>query len=415
MWLEARRKFSCALRQAVFASCSFFLCVEPSAHPKEELVWSASGKFDGFSLYADKSMVSPKSAAFSGDGSVLWVNALEAGKTLAFDVSGKRKLWEAGHCFDKADALRHAEMSKRVHPPFDQPKIPLGWCGKPVEMAFSPDGKTLWVSSYRKSFDANASMSSSVTALSAMTGERVGSLPSGPIPKMLATSPDGKMLAVTNWGDNTMDVWDISSGPGSASLKWRVVVGGQLPKSDMFGDRDKNCGLCLRGTVFSPDSGILLVARMSGNARIDVVSSKTGELAGWLKSPGFPVRHLSSDGKWLYATSTKGAFVARAKWSDVIGVSSPIGGELHWEKIGLGGAARTVSVGGGMAVVAVHGKGEVVLLRAGEERGDFEVVWRGKAPLYPVGAAMSGDGKRFAVTSQGVDGKEGHKVAVWSR
>lgn len=43
------------------------------------------------------------------------------------------------------------------------------------------------------------------------TDEIIRLFETGPLPKMITTSPDGSRIAVTHWGNNTVGVLDISS------------------------------------------------------------------------------------------------------------------------------------------------------------------------------------------------------------
>lgn len=366
--------------------------------------------FGGGASILVKELVSPKSALFSPDGKTLWVNALESGKTLAIEADTLKVKWSAEHCFSAEEGREHERLGAPFGDAFRQPNPQKSWCGKPVEMALSPDGNVLWVSSYRKSFDTGAVMASSVTALDARTGRRLGSLPSGPIPKMLTVSPDGSTLAVTNWGDNGVTLWDVSEGPKKTKAKKHFYVEGRLSHEKMKGNRDKNCGLCLRGTVFSPDGKFLLVARMSGAGTINAYDAKTGEPRGAIRGPEWmPVRHLATSNERLYASSTSGALVARLPWAEM--EKSMTKGAATWEVIKAGGSVRTIAVSEPYAAAAVHGRKEMLLLKADDV---FEIIKRVPAPAFPVGAAISADGKKAAATAQGVNGVGGHRVGVWN-
>jgi len=83
--------------------------------------------------------------------------------------------------------------------------------GKPVEMAVSHNGKYLWVPYYRRSFDLNASSPSAMAIIDMQTDKVVRVMPTGPLPKYVAISPDSRQAVVTHWGDNTVGALDISA------------------------------------------------------------------------------------------------------------------------------------------------------------------------------------------------------------
>ena len=136
--------------------------------------------------------------------------------------------------------------------------------GKPVEMTLSHGGRYLWITYYRRDYDISAQSPSAVAIVDTLNDEIVRVMPTGPIPKYVAISPDGQTAAITHWGDNTVALIDIGS-PSATDFKYTqlLIVEKHLSQADKGGtDRDATCGFCLRGTVFSPDSRFLFVARM---------------------------------------------------------------------------------------------------------------------------------------------------------
>lgn len=78
---------------------------------------------------------------------------------------------------------------------------------------------------YRRSFDDNASSPSAVAIIDTTTDKIVRVMPTGPLPKMLATSPDNHYVAVTHWGDNTVGLIDIASdNPMNFHYVWHSVI-----------------------------------------------------------------------------------------------------------------------------------------------------------------------------------------------
>ena len=121
---------------------------------------------------------------------------------------------------------------------------------------------------YRRSYDKNAESPSAVAIIDTELDEIVRVMPTGPLPKMIASSEDGKYMAITHWGDNTIGIIDIASDTvANFNYVKHLVVDRKLTlkyKEGVKINRDAQCGYCLRGTVFSPDSKYLLVGRMGG-------------------------------------------------------------------------------------------------------------------------------------------------------
>ena len=227
----------------------------------------------------DPDVLSPKSVRFSRDGAKLYVNALEGGTTLVYAWPSLRKLHRIVHRFGPADSAlfggARTVFGYPYHglPPGGDPNV---FVGRPVESALSADGRWLFVPYYRRSFDRSAQSPSALAVVDAESDRIVRVLPTGPIPKYVAASPDGRLLAVTHWGDNTVGLLDVASGdPARFRYVARLVVERALDQTPFGGaDRDTACGYCLRGTVFTPDARTLLVARMHGGG----VAAQSGAL-----------------------------------------------------------------------------------------------------------------------------------------
>ena len=78
-----------------------------------------------------------------------------------------------------------------------------------------------------------------------------------------------------------------------------VIIDSKLNTSNITGDRDTNCGFCLRGTVFTPDNKYILVARMGGGG-IAVINKQTNSYIGTIRNVPLTPRHLVQDGNTLY-------------------------------------------------------------------------------------------------------------------
>ena len=204
----------------------------------------------------DRDIASPKSAGFHPDGSRLYVNSLEGCATVVYDARTMRKLKVISHRFEPAADTRWATPSGFYPWTHYTDGARRPFSGKPVEMAFSHHGRYLWVPYYRRSFDINAQDSSAVAVIDTRTDSIVRMFETGPLPKMVATSNGGDLLAITHWGDNTVGLIDIS---GERPDTWRhlqpIVIGKKLQLDfplDRSVDRDSKSGLLLRGTIFTP-------------------------------------------------------------------------------------------------------------------------------------------------------------------
>lgn len=354
---------------------------------------------------------------FLPDGSKVYVNSLEGFVTLVYDPKELRRIRIIRHRFDESNA---ALIS--AQPPFDyqfqpehaeQPNI---FSGKPVEMEFTHGGRYLWVSYYHRSYDPNSLDPSAVAVVDTSSDSIVAVLPSGPIPKYLAASPDGKWLAMVHWGDNTIGFVDISGSTASYKLGPLVTVEHRLnfqPKPDEKLDRDKQCGFCLRGAVFTADSKFLLVGKLSGGgiAVIDVAQMKyLGTVWGMEPTP----RHLalSQDGKTLYVSSNVGGYVSKFETDAIVqaaGTKHPSVRALAKTKVGYGARTIALSPDGRWVYAAVNGESKLAVLRA----LDLALIAKIRVDSFPVGLAVSPDGRQVWVTSQGRSLHGGNSVSVY--
>ena len=181
-------------------------------HPKIGNVWSGGGLQVTFltrkQQYSssetetlDKDIHSPKSVNFHPSGRKYYVNSLEGGKTVVYDFRTGEKLKVIRHRFDSSDSALWAPESGLFH--FNHSyEHPERFDGKPVESTFSHDGRYLWIPYYRRSYDLNAQEPSAMAVIDTSTDEIIRMFETGPLPKMVATSPDGTRLAVTHWGND---------------------------------------------------------------------------------------------------------------------------------------------------------------------------------------------------------------------
>jgi DNA-binding beta-propeller fold protein YncE len=354
----------------------------------------------------DEDVISPKSINFYPDGTKIYVNALEGLATLVYSLPDLKKIAVIPHIFTAANAnlFKNGETTVFDYQYYSRKNNLNVFSGKPVEGTFSKDGRYFFAPYYRRDFDHRASDPSAMAIIDTRIDQIVRVMPTGPLPKMVAVSPDGALLAVTHWGDNTIGLMDISSGDAAkfAYVK-RLVVEPKLNTANIGGNRDKNCGHCLRGTVFTPDGLNLLVGRMSGGG-VAVFSMPNGEYEGGFTDFSPSPRHLVVDSKGnLYSSDSREGTVNRVNLAAALDslkdspkrlVSGPKGDSLF-----VGSLPRTVALSPHekSLYAVLHGQGELVRV----DLDSFKVVERKKVCPRPVGLDVSRNGQFLGLTSQG--------------
>lgn len=372
----------------------------------------------------DRDIDSPKSASFSPDGKKIYVNSLEGGKTVVFDALGTEKRGVVQHKFDGTEKF----IDKK--PPFDYSwpakiKAPNKFSGKPVESVSSHGGKFLWVPYYRRNFDENGSAPAAMAIVDADNLRIVRVVGTGPIAKYVQVSPDGHFLAVSHWGDNTVGLFDIrAKQPADFKEVAKLVVDKPLSKKEMVGNRDKNCGFCLRGLAYSKDSRYLFVARMrkGGIAIFDLEAKPKPRYLGTVfgLDPGPRDLQISADGEFLYSGSNASGFIVEVRVQALLeqfqNKSTGAAVTVTPEEIG----ARKVFAGTGVRSIKLTTDGKY-LFAAVNKISELHVYSTkemkriSKIPVdsYPVGLALSPDGRQAWVTSQGNGLKGGNSVGVY--
>lgn len=367
----------------------------------------------------DRDITSPKSAAFHPDGTRLYVNSLEGCATVVYDARSFRKLKVINHRFKSGKGGMWAPPSGYYPWRHYQKGDSRPFGGKPVEMAFSHGGRYLWVPYYRRSFDLNAQDPSALAVIDTRTDSIVKMFETGPLPKMVAISHSGKLLAVTHWGDNTVGLIDISS---PSPMAWKhlppVVIGRKLQLDfplDRPVDRDAKSGLLLRGTVFTPDDSHMLIGCMGGS--IAVVNVAAHKHVGFFNDV-YNVRHIAISGGYYYASCNVSGTLWRVPVDSVASAMSrgmKAGRRTFsargWQSVKVGGGARTLAVtpDGRYTLVACNSTSCLAVV----DNRTFKLVAAIPCDSYPVGLALDPEGKIAAVTSQGRKGKGGNSVNLF--
>jgi DNA-binding beta-propeller fold protein YncE len=379
----------------------------------------------------DEQIDSPKSARFDANGERVFVNSLEANKTLIYDANQFTKLGSVSHEFTAKDAGLFHEKNPPFGYEFDEGLThghPDIFTGKPVESELTHDGKYLWVPYYRRDYDGKGTNPSAVAIIDTSTNQIVRVMATGPISKYVLASPDGKFMAVSHWGDNTLLLIDIRK-PDPADFKYvsHIVIDEVLALDTLKGvNRDKECGLCLRGLAYSKDSRFLFVARMGKKGGVAVIDLQAHGEPKYLGSfSGMPLKPrdilVSPDGRWLYISSTLAGYVSRIPVATVVesftqptkvpGALPPLLRPLKgFEKAFVGQGPRSIRLtpDGKYLFASVYGMSRVVAV----ETDRMKVVAAMAADPFPVGMAMSPKGDQLWITCQSHQGIGGNAVDV---
>lgn len=365
----------------------------------------------------DPYMFSPKSVRFAPGSKEVYVNALEGFSTLVYDPVQLKRTHVIVHRFRKQQQkLFDGESGESWYsmPKEFLPRKNL-FNGKPVESALSHKGRYLWIPYYRRDFDAFGTLPSAVAIVDSEKKRIVRVMETGPIPKYVVGSPDGKWMAIIHWGDNTVGLIDIHADGAKDFRRDKLVTIGKRVKLDKIKDtdRDHGCGFCLRGSVFTPDSRYLLVGRMGGGgvAVIDIANRKyLGTVTGMKPTP----RHLvlSPDGKNLYISSSFAGVVSVYRVQDLVAAVKKKNKLLRPVKeVKTGPATRTIALtpDGAMMFAAVNRDSKIVAVNTGTMKAVATI----DTDSYPVGMAVSPDGRQLWVTAQGKNRRGGNSLSVF--
>lgn len=324
---------------------------------------------------ADSSMVriqrltgamTPKSVVASPTGHVFAQNMMYSHSVTALTPDG---------AIEKtiSDAVKLSDFGVKGHPGTSK--------GAPVEMAFSPDGKTAWVSNY-----AMYGEGFSPEGADACTGpegisdsylykidtdslEIKDVIQVGAVPKYVAATHDGSKVLVTNWCSMDLDVVDTAKG----EVVTTIPIDGKHP----------------RGIAITPDDKVAFVAVMGSDktVRVDLESGKTSDFAATGDGP----RHLlvSPDGSKLYISNNGAGTVSE--------VDATTGKTLRDVQVGSEPRSMAISPDGGAIYVGNYGSSTVSKIRT----EDFEVVQTEKTDALPIGITYEPTKKRVWVASYG--------------
>ena len=294
--------------------------------------------------------ITPKSVVASGSGLVVAQNMIYTHTVTAYDA---RSLSLVRTISDTAVPAEYGFMN-----------YPRPVRGGPVEAAFSPDARSLYVSNYsmygpgfRRPGDDVCSPNehrdpSFVYKVDVASLRVVQLIGVGAVPKFLVVSPDGRHLLVSNWCSYSLSV--VSTRTGQETRKVRV---GRYP----------------RGIAVTKDSSYAFVAVMGSN-RIARVSLSTFDV-DYLGPVGSGPRHLllSSDGRFLFVTLNGEGRVVKFDLSAGRVVA----------RVRTGQEARTMAMAadGRTLYVVNYGSSTVSAVRT----SDLAVVQKVRTATHPIG------------------------------
>ena len=222
--------------------------------------------------------ISPKSVVHSGNGLFFAQNMMYSHTITVYDR--EHKLVKT-----IPDAV---DLSK-----YGYSKFKGNYKGAPVEASFSHDGKYAWVSNYQMhgagfnnpgSDECSPAQNTDKSFLYRINTEDLNieqAIQVGSVPKFVATSPDNRLVLVSNWCS-----WDLSVVDTDANKEIKRIQLGRYP----------------RGIVVDSDSEKAYVAIMGSSdiAKVDLNNFSVK----WLANIGHSPRHLNIDpkDKYLYTT-----------------------------------------------------------------------------------------------------------------
>lgn len=408
--------------------------VPPVVHPNiGEKVVSDDGKltiqlvgkrqnYGGSADTRDEAINSPKSVHIHPNGKKYYVNSLEGGTTVVFESETNRKLKVVKHNFSAA----HDKLWSTPSPLYPFTHYPKNnhFMGKPVESTFSHNGRYLWVPYYRRNYDINAQDPSALAVIDTETDEIVKLMETGPLPKMIATSRDGKTIAVAHWGNNTVGLIDISSpNPNEWKHEACIVIDHVLPLNYSLTtpvDRDNGSGYALRGTVFTPDNKYLLVGCMGGGGGIAVINLAEKKYMGRLTGMMPNVRHLIISGDYLYLSINAKGYVQRIPWRTFVEEAQALNASKRsavvaadkWTNCKVGTGARTIQAtpDGQYIFAACNTSSKLCVV----DTKSMKMIGSISVDSYPVGLDVSADGHFVYTTSQGRSHHGGNAVDIFT-
>jgi len=239
-----------------------------------------------YNVYTVYTEWSPKSAIVSPDGSNVYVLNLESCSVTVYDTKTR-------------DLIKTIYFPQTYGEGWNyETETPIDSIAqKPVEGAFSGDGRYLWVSFHNdsavvvydttgKGFEPSLHPSTIEATIKhsdgSVTYQSLLRIPVGKTPKIITVSPDEKTVAVSNWHGLSVSIIDAET--------FKVIK--TIPVSEVP-----------RGMVFTPDGKLLYVAIMY-ETYLEIIDTSTWKITGMVPDTGPAPRDLSIDakGKYIYCS-----------------------------------------------------------------------------------------------------------------
>jgi YVTN family beta-propeller protein len=315
----------------------------------------------------------PKSVQISPDGSYAAVMNLEGMdfwliSTATLDFSKKAQ-------FIKTPAQGWDYKAREPIPSYAQ---------KPVECAFSENGRLLWISLHNAegvvvydTEDALVPPDQAPCEKVRITDfvnnksyeQRLIKIKTGKTPKVIKVTPDGRYALVANWHSSSVSVVDTKQ---FATIK-NIRLGG------------KN-GYIPRGIAISADSQRAYVANMGGGT-ISVIDLATLEVIDDISATANP-RHivLAKDQHTLYISDN---ILGKILAFDLLA-------KKKVKEATVGKMARTIALSPDEKYIfgVSHEEGKLLVI----DTASFEIIYKKDFP-FPMGLAITPDGKQLWVTS----------------
>lgn len=302
-----------------------------SEYPAQGEVISSSMKL----IQTINGSIAPKSVRSSGDGVVSAHNMMYRHSVTVYDA----KTFELLHTISDSVSLKNFGVSKFAGL----------YKGAPVEGAFSPDGKYLYVSNYamygkgytKEGTDTCSPSSgydrSFVYRIDRSSYAIDAVYPVGSVPKVVEVTPDNKYVLVANWCSYTVSVISVESNKTVKTIKIGryprgIAISNDSTKAyvaEMGGNRIHvinlqdftttfiPIGSNPRAIVLSPDNSMMYVT-MNLSGRVASWNLATN-LAGASVKTGDAARSLAitADGSALFVVNFKSDTMSRVRTSDM--------------------------------------------------------------------------------------------------
>lgn len=278
--------------------------------------------------------ISPKSVASNGHGLVTAQNMMYSHTVTVYDSRRMRLVNTI------QDAVELSKFGVKGHPGVSR--------GAPVEASFSPDGGQAYVSNYAMygagfgpegtdTCSPSSGIDDSYVYRIGMDSFRIEDVfRVGAVPKVVATTPDGAYVLVSNWCSYDVSVIDtarakvvrtipvgayprgIAMAPDGRAAYVALMGGTALIRIDLASWRTRPIpiGTSPRAVVASPN-GRYLYASLNAEGTVVRVDLRTGRKVGVATGEAPRSLAMSKDGSALYVVNYKSNTVSKVRASDM--------------------------------------------------------------------------------------------------